>query len=479
MAVETELGSQKEQKFSDLEFPHRTSNLFSQLWFLWLNPLVGIGYKRAVEDGDLWHPDQEQSSVIWNEKLESAWIVESQNQEPRLSNALWKLLFKDMVTPGIFKLLSDMCSSLSPLLIRAAVDYVSNWQLGVNSDVAIGFYMVTGLFLMQLVGSLLNNQFFHRIQTLSLSVRSAFYAMVFKKSTKLTAKSRANFDSGKVTNIITSDVARIEDFMMVANMAWTAPIQLVIIIALLCIFMGPSALAGVAVLLVLGPMQKKLMGLLMGIRIKVAPLTDERVNKTQEVIEGIRIVKYFAWEDLFFGRIFNVRNQELSLVLKKGLYIAFVTVIAFAIPTFAATIAFVIYGSTRKMEAGEIFGSLALFQQLRFPLMFLPRVLASYSEFKVSVARLQGILNAEELDFNLVIDNTMKDAIVVEDGSFIWDTNDQANSTAHKIVVVGDSTELEENDNEQNIRKDFKVENINLNIPKGSLIAIVGPGSRF
>jgi ATP-binding cassette, subfamily C (CFTR/MRP), member 1 len=172
------------------------------------------------------------------------------------------------------------------------------------------------------------------------------------------------------------------------------------------------------------------------IRKNVAPITDSRVKFTQEVIEGIRVLKYFTWETPFREQIESLRSQELALNLKRALIQAFVMMIAFGFPVFASSISFIIYGLTNPLDPGNIFASLALFQQLRFPLMFLPNVLVSWAEFRIATERIQKVFLAPELDSELEIDSKLDFGVLVENGEFVWDIMKEEDGKKKKKMTI-------------------------------------------
>ena len=93
-------------------------------------------------------------------------------------------------------------------------------------------------------------------------------------------------------------------------MAWAAPIQMTICLILLLINLGPSALAGYAFFVILTPMQTEVMKRLSRIRTKSMAWTDKRVKLLQELMGGMKIIKYFAWEAPFLKRISEIRGTE-------------------------------------------------------------------------------------------------------------------------------------------------------------------------
>jgi hypothetical protein len=77
------------------------------------------------------------------------------------------------------------------------------------------------------------------------------------------------------------------------------------------------------------------MNMLRSVRRIVAPLTDSRVKKMQEIVVGIRIVKFFGWEQSYIKIINDIRTAELFQVLRKGFIHGNMMVIAFCFPVFA------------------------------------------------------------------------------------------------------------------------------------------------
>jgi hypothetical protein len=68
------------------------------------------------------------------------------------------------------------------------------------------------------------------------------------------------------------------------NILWTAPIQLVLIVSLMVYQIGPSALAGVGLLVLMAPIQGLLFKRLAAVRKTIAPITDKRVSTNYSLI---------------------------------------------------------------------------------------------------------------------------------------------------------------------------------------------------
>jgi ABC-type multidrug transport system fused ATPase/permease subunit len=294
------------------------------------------------------------------------------------------------------------------------------------------------------------NQQAQRTTVLALNIKAALVAVVYKKALQLNFYSRQEFDSSKVVSIVSTDCSRIEAFLIVFNVLWSAPLQICITVGFLMYTLGYSALAGIGILLLLGPIQNMIMGALRKVRREVAPITDSRVKKIQEVLLGIRAVKFFAWETPFVEQIKGFREKELNKVLTRGYIQAFVMVVAFSFPAFAGISAMIVYAvSNIKMDPALMFAGLAWFTQLRPQLFWLPQALAFYADFQIGMQRISGILAADQYHPLPTPDADMENGLEMEGASFFWET-------------------------EKGVDQKLHLENITIKVPKGALVGIVG-----
>lgn len=59
-------------------------------------------------------------------------------------------------------------------------------------------------------------------------------------------------------------------------------------------------------------------------------LKDQRIKQMNEVLNGIKVLKLYAWEIAFIRRINHIREQELKCIRKK----AIISAVSSAIWTF-------------------------------------------------------------------------------------------------------------------------------------------------
>ena len=90
--------------------------------------------------------------------------------------------------------------------------------------------------------------------------------------------------------------------------------------------------------------------------------TDKRAKLLQELLGGMKVIKFFAWETPFLERIHNFRTKEMSYVRSLLMIRAANTPLAVSSPTLESVVAFLVYAAAgHQLNAAAIFSSLSLF----------------------------------------------------------------------------------------------------------------------
>ena len=179
---------------------------------------------------------------------------------------------------------------------------------------------------------------------------------------------------------------------------WSAITQLIVAVALLLRALGPSALVGMAIMLLFVPMQAKVMQGLRLARRAALQYTDQRIKLLNEVLQGIRVIKVYAWEGSFIKAIADLRHKEMFFVRKAGFIRGRNAVATQLGPILMALGSFIVLGATGgQLKASNVFSSVVLFNLLRMPLMQIPNVLNMLADAQIGLHRIQKFLLAEEL----------------------------------------------------------------------------------
>lgn len=202
------------------------------------------------------------------------------------------------------------------LLFQSLIKFATNSYIahreGIRAPgVGKGIGLAIALVILQLIGSLCQNHFFYRATSTGVLLRGGLITAIYSRSLRLTTRARAILPNGRLVNHISTDVSRIDFCCGFFHMFWAAPIQMAICLALLISNLGPSAVAGFSVFFILTPVQGKIMKTLFLLRRKTMVWTDKRAKLLQELLGGMKLIKFFAWENPFLDRIGGYRKREM------------------------------------------------------------------------------------------------------------------------------------------------------------------------
>lgn len=279
------------------------------------------------------------------------------------------------------------------------------------------------LLFLQLTASLCLHAFFVASMSVGVLSRGALIAALYRKALSLSGKSRTVITNGRLVNHMGTDISRIDFASGFFHMSWTAPIQFIVVLIILIVQMGPIALAGVGFLVVATPLLGTAMKKMFAVRKKAMVWTDARAKMIQELLGGMRIIKFFSWEQPYLDKVHEIRHKELVKIRLLLIIRALTMAIAMSLPVIATIIAFSAYAYTggNDRDPAIIFTSLTLFNLLRMPLLMLPLALSSATDAKNAFNRLREVFMAEKIDNTYDINEDADFAIRVQKGSFVWE----------------------------------------------------------
>ena len=121
------------------------------------------------------------------------------------------------------------------------------------------------------------------------------------------------------------------------------------------------------------------------VRMKVLEKTDARVKLMNEVLTGIRVIKYYCWEKPFKGKIHDIRRVELKQHAKLAWIMGIgVECIVALVPQIVPLVCFSLYPSVmgKPLDSSTAFTSLSLFKLMQMPFAMLPMCMMQLVQFK-------------------------------------------------------------------------------------------------
>ncbi|XP_070706055.1 multidrug resistance-associated protein 1-like [Pempheris klunzingeri] len=449
----------EKHSYTQSRCPEEDASFLSKFFFFWVSSLVVQGYRRPLQAADLWPLRDEDSSIQIMTDLENIWNHEQLQEESADSGWSWSRSAGSAVPTEKTQLLREnrkgrgyefillcalgrsfglyfLCGTLCLVLHDAfmfAVPQVLSLLLGFMRDKDAetwkGFLFAVLLFLLSCLQSVLYHQYMFHCFTVGMRLKTAVMGLVYRKCLLVSSAARRRCALGEIINLVSTDIQKLMDFVVYFNSVWAAPIEITLCFYFLWQLLGPSALAGITAVLLIFPLNGFIAKVRSRLQEAQMKFMDGRIKLMSEILSGVKIIKFYAWEEAFQRRVGILRDGELS-ALKKSQILYSVSLASFNSSSFLVALSvfgvFVLIDERNVLDAQKVFVSVALINILKTPLSQLPFAMSTAMQAAISLRRLGNFLSQDELKPDTVDrlpHSTDGDAVVVEGGSFSW-TND-------------------------------------------------------
>ncbi|XP_015763601.1 PREDICTED: multidrug resistance-associated protein 7-like [Acropora digitifera] len=262
-----------------------------------------------------------------------------------------------------------------------------------------GYYYAGALFLTTCCSAFINSQFNYWVNKIGLKIRAVVITTVYNKALCVSLTTLSAFSSGEVVNFMSTDTDRVVNFAPSFHQFWSLPFQIAVALYLLHQQVGVSFLAGLSFAVLLVPVNRWLAKKIQKLSQEMMAQKDNRVKMMNEILHGIRVIKFYAWEKNFEAKIKSLRTAELKSLRGRKYLDAWCVYFWATTPVIISILTFTTYALLgNKLTAAKVFTSVALFNMLISPLNAFPWVLNGLMEAWVSLNRIQAFLSLENLD---------------------------------------------------------------------------------
>jgi ABC-type multidrug transport system fused ATPase/permease subunit len=126
-------------------------------------------------------------------------------------------------------------------------------------------------------------------------------------------------------------------------MFYNAPVELAMAITYLYHLLGVAAFVGLGVMVLFFPVTWFLIKRI-GVNYEALSTAKDRRNElVNELLQGIRMIKYFAWETRWQDRVAEARKTEVSKLIKVVTYDVLLNIAFLSIPVLVTASSFIWY----------------------------------------------------------------------------------------------------------------------------------------
>ncbi|ETM01056.1 hypothetical protein L917_02306, partial [Phytophthora nicotianae] len=232
--------------------------------------------------------------------------------------------------------------------------------------------------------SSLNYAFFVSCRT-GANMRSLVMDLVYQKSLRLSCVARQQYSTGEVLTLMSVDTERVFTVMMESPWLVVGPVSFIISVVLVgFLFDFYSAAGGAIALIVISIISVQLGNTIARIQHDLLTVIDERVKVTSESLQGIRVMKFYAWEESLALRVEKIRAKEITLLRKFHRYQVVNTVMLFLTPAFLSGVTLGICVAVNDtISVIDAFTLIAMVNICRTALIQLPVAISAFSQARI------------------------------------------------------------------------------------------------
>jgi ABC-type multidrug transport system fused ATPase/permease subunit len=296
----------------------------------------------------------------------------------------------------LLKMVSCGLSFASPLLLGQLVSFLSGTVTLHNLH--DGILWVSLLTIAAVLSAAINTNSNARSLDIKLKLQSALTVIVFERIAVLPmcALDDISLTSAQLLNFVQVDIEQVANFIQTVNDVWSLPVQIAVAFALLYLQISISFLAGIAVILIMIPLNSIIARQFGWNTENLLKNKDARCKLILEALNAINAVKMTHFETAILHISNQFREKEI-IYLSRRKYLDAVCVFLWAVtPVFVPYITFttsVLIRGEDSLSASQVITSIALLNMLIFPMNALPWVLNGFMEARVSLRRLSKLLN--------------------------------------------------------------------------------------
>uniref|UniRef100_A0A4W5R9V2 ABC-type glutathione-S-conjugate transporter n=1 Tax=Hucho hucho TaxID=62062 RepID=A0A4W5R9V2_9TELE len=303
--------------------PQSTAGFLSTMTFWWFTSMAIKGYKNPLEAKDLWSLNKKDSSEEVVPKLLREWDLEQIKAHSSPEEV--EVLLSKKKTPKKPSFLRSLIKAFGPyFLIGSAYKLLQDLITFKDAPTWWGYALAFLMFFTALLQTLILHQHFQYCFVTGMRLRTSIIGAIYRKSLIITNAAKRTSTVGEIVNLMSVDAQRFMDLTTFLNMLWSAPLQIILALYFLWQNLGPSVLAGVAVMILLIPLNAAIAVRTRAYQVYTAPSATLRAYRWGQGVEVVMmmmmmivIIKSHLFIKPFLHQLMSQTSHQASVSLKR------------------------------------------------------------------------------------------------------------------------------------------------------------------
>ncbi|GMI10781.1 hypothetical protein TrVE_jg12891 [Triparma verrucosa] len=374
--------------------PEENANAYNILTMGWLNPYVQKGFKSRLEESDALPLNSRDVPANQYLQFQSHYTTHMDVWKAVKATFGWQFGVSSFAM-----MISNILALSGPVLLKYLIEFVDkSHDPDTAPPVTDGILLCVFMFLAQVLDSTIRAHSMYWGKLVGIGLRNVTILALYNRTFTVPPYTSQS-DVGKLVNQMSTDATRYLNVMPAFIMMLAAPVFILFALAILFIVIGPSVFVGLVIMVLYVPLIRKCGLIQKKQQFERMRLGDDRVRVTNEVITGIRVLKFYAWEAKSKDMVNEARRKEAEKLLSFWYWQAASTTLALVCPVLAlvATFATYYWSNGSLPPISDTFMALSMFKLIQLPFKAFSEGVSATSQAIVAFRRLQSFLSQEEL----------------------------------------------------------------------------------
>ena len=432
LSLEVDLNNKKDPQINikeptkniDIDY-YGSANFLSALFYYWAFKIIKLSHKVKINIQHLGTLKGKHSSSNF---MKHYYYIYNE-LDYRTKGLVCSIFRSNLSTISLVLVLGLISTGINVIQMMIFKQYVALFKEDTidNTEFIMFVYYGVGFLTTKLLNIFLSKKINEYQNYVGFKAGVELNCIIFDKLLVVSPSSRHNkAETGEIVNYVQVDSNQLIRFVTMSPSLITIPISIVAYSFLLFDYLGVAFAFGLVVLIIFLIVNYVMQKSFKKLQKRRQRQMDKRLRMTTAILFNLKVLKLYAWDNFFFNKLNELREQELNIITKIFSFRNSNQTLFWLSPvmTTIATIgAYEYFNTERHIE--NIFVSLGVLNSLQEPVRAIAMIYTTFLETLISLKRIQKFLRQEDVDNERVITNDEKTksegiAVKIEKGTFSW-----------------------------------------------------------
>jgi ABC-type multidrug transport system fused ATPase/permease subunit len=440
-------------KYSPISPEGKEIGFWSRITLWWFNPFVWKANYENLDYEDLFEilPDD---TAEKHHKI----FQKGEKISPNKDNIWYSIVLghrKTFIISFLCSLLLILLNFVPSLLLNQLLKFLTDRE----KQTLHGIFLASVLLIVTIVQNVASQNFTIFMFRFGIAVEGTLQDLVYRRL--LGQKGPVNYKYGELMNMMAADARIVGKFFGKINNVWQTPISIVTSFLMLYWFAGSSVFIGLFAMCIVFPITVYSSMSYTTYTSQFYKVRDERGKFINDMLHGMKLIKYFGLEEKYEKMVGAIRAREFSNLEKSAIFDVLqvfsqkLVVLSGSI----ITIGFYAYFGN-ELNVAQIFTTISFFNMLEKPILDLGDNIFDSGLAYVSYLRLESFFSS--------LRKGKKEDRSEEESTPLIQLEEEPEMVPSNVAISIQNGTFQFEEKKEIISK------LNLTIPKGSLTCILG-----